>query len=219
MSTDKTPSSRSRHSQRGSVSLALAQLRQGDSQAAQKLNELFWKRVLGLARQKLKQKAIPPKQAGASDVAQDALLSFFRALKNGRYEFLNDRDGLWALLARITENKVKDLQRHRQRRAARGMIVGGDSALPADAHGQPLGLSELAADPHRSPADEDEYAEACLAASQSVLLRLNERQQHIVLGKAGGRTNAQLAKELKCTERTVELNLAAIRREARKSAE
>lgn len=203
----------------GSISVAAMQLRQGNAQAAEVLGEFFWKRVVSLARKKLKQRVVPAKDVGASDVAQDALLAFFRALRAGRYEFLDDRDGLWALLAKITDNKVKDWKRRQTRRAARGLVAHGGSALPLDSEGAPRKLAEIAADAHPTPADEAEYAEACLAACQSVLVKLNDRQNYIVLGKAAGMTNAQLAKKLDCTERTVELNLAAIRREARKLGE
>lgn len=192
------------------MTAAAEQFRQGRSQAAEKLHDVFWKRVLGLARQKLRQRAVSPRQAGASDVAQDALASFFRALGAGRYEFLTGRDGVWALLARITVNKVTDVQRRRPK-----ITVLDEPALAEASQGAALKLSELAVEARPSPADEAEYAEACLAACESVLSRLNDRQRQIVLGKAAGKTNAQLAKDLGCTVRTIELNLAAVRREAR----
>jgi RNA polymerase sigma factor (sigma-70 family) len=199
----------------GSVSAAAEEFRQGDSSAAEHLHAFFWKRVAGLARQKLKQRAVSPRQASASDVAQDVLLAFFRALRAGRYEFFGGRDGLWAILARITDNRVKDLRRRQARRAARGLEMRGDSALPQAGQSSSPGLSQLVVESRLSPADEVEYAEACLAACESVLSRLNQQQRQIILGKAAGKTNAQLAKELGRTERTIELNLAAMRRSAR----
>lgn len=206
-------------SEAGSISMAAAQFRQGDELAGEKLGEFFWKRVAGLARHKLNQRVVPSQEVGASDVAQDALLAFFRALRANRYEYLSDRDGLWALLAKITSNRVADFKRRQMRRAACVLAVPVDSALSPQEQENQQHLVEMAADGRPTAADEAEYAEACLAACQSVLVRLNERQNYIVLGKAAGMTNAQLAQKLECTERTVELNLAAIRREARRANE
>jgi DNA-directed RNA polymerase specialized sigma24 family protein len=106
-----------------SVSGWLVQLEGGDDVAAEKLWERYFRRLVGLARTKLRD--TPRQAADEEDVALSAFDSFCRGTQEGRFPRLNDRDDLWRLLVAITVRKAIDLTRHerRQKRAA-GAAVG-----------------------------------------------------------------------------------------------
>src|SRR6187399_2610733 len=91
-------------SSHGSVSNWIAALKDGDSAAAQPLWERYYRQLVALARKKLK--AGTRQAADEEDVVQNAFHSFFRALGQGRFPQLDDRDSLWRLLVVITANKA-----------------------------------------------------------------------------------------------------------------
>jgi hypothetical protein len=77
----------------------------GDRDAAQKLWERYFERLVRLARAKL---PAGRRKLGEdeSDVAVYAMDCFLRAAEQGRYPYLHNRDNLWALLATITMRKA-----------------------------------------------------------------------------------------------------------------
>src|SRR5262245_9951905 len=79
----------------GSVSLWLERLRAGDAAAAQPIWERYYERLVRLARRRLPTRI---RSADEEDVAQSAFHSFFRAVEQGRFPALADRDNLWAVL-------------------------------------------------------------------------------------------------------------------------
>src|SRR3954452_1604710 len=103
-------------SSHGSVSHWIAALKDGDSAAAQPLWERYYRQLVGLARKKLRGNS--RRAADEEDVVQNAFRSFFRAVGQGRFPQLDDRDSLWRLLVVITANKaLKQLTYdHRQKR-------------------------------------------------------------------------------------------------------
>src|SRR5262249_30277678 len=83
-----------------SVSQWLAQLKGADAAAAQKLWERYSRRLVGLARLKLK--GSPRRTADEEDVALSAFASFCQGAEQGRFPQLADRDNLWRLLVVLT---------------------------------------------------------------------------------------------------------------------
>src|SRR5262245_37262987 len=108
----------------GSVTRWLGQLQGGDPAAAQQLWERYFRRLVGLARQRLR--GAPRRVADEEDVALSAFDSFCRNAEAGRFPHLLDRDGLWQLLVVITVRKATHLVRDqcRQKRC------GGLAAVP-----------------------------------------------------------------------------------------
>src|SRR5206468_6738159 len=96
-----------------SVSQWLCLLRDGDSAAAQRLWELYFHRLVGLARVKLQGR--PRRAADEEDVALSAFASFCRNAEAGRFPQLADRDDLWRLLVTLTERKAFNLVRDERR--------------------------------------------------------------------------------------------------------
>src|SRR5260370_3647008 len=97
----------------GSVTNWLGLLKAGDSAAAQPLWERYFRRLVGLARTKLR--GTPRQAADEEDVALCAFDSFCRAAEQGRFPKLHDRHDLWRLLVSITARKALDHQPHGSR--------------------------------------------------------------------------------------------------------
>src|SRR5262245_44675075 len=80
----------------GTGSCWIAQLKAGDAAAAQRLWEGYYRRMVGLARAKLR--SVPRAAADEEDVALSAFDSFCQGAEGGRFPRLGDRDDLWQLL-------------------------------------------------------------------------------------------------------------------------
>jgi DNA-directed RNA polymerase specialized sigma24 family protein len=189
----------------GSVSHWIIKLKAGDPQAAQRLWECYFQRLVGMARTKLQ--GIPRRAADEEDVALSAFDSFCRGAEQGRFPQLSDRDNLWQLLVKITFRKAIDLVRHESRHKRRGAVqeegrIGG----PEDSSAADNGLEQIAG---REPTPEfaAQVAEQC----QRLLGSLNDELRSIALKKMEGYTNAEIAAELGCVTSTVERRLKLIR--------
>lgn len=101
----------------GSVSRWLGPLQAGDPAAVQQLWERYFRRLVGLARAKLRH--APRRAADEEDVALSAFDSFCRNAGDGRFPNLLDRDGLWRLLMVITARKAAHLKRDETRKKRR----------------------------------------------------------------------------------------------------
>jgi len=181
-------------SSEGSVTRWIGQLKGGDADAAQKLWEVYFTRMVQLARHRLE--LAPRRAADEEDVALSAFHSFCQGAQAGRYSSLADRSNLWSLLVAITAHKCVDLVRHENRVKRRGA-----EALPA--------FDELISD-EPSPEFAAEVAEqferllALLDATGDADLR------SIALGKMQGETPPETAARLGCVRRTIERKLQVI---------
>ena len=120
----------------GSVSLLLEGFKAGDDEAVRSLWERYCERLVGLARQKLRNTS--RRVADEEDVALSAFHSLCLGARRGRFPALADRDGLWGLLVFITAQKAADWVAYVRRKKRGGGKVRGDSALdggPAGTHG------------------------------------------------------------------------------------
>jgi DNA-directed RNA polymerase specialized sigma24 family protein len=186
----------------GSVTVWIAELKAGDSLAAQRLWEGYFRRLVGLARRKLLGR--PRAAADEEDVALSAFDSFCRGVGDGRFPRLLDRDDLWQLLVLLTARKAYRLIRHECRQKRGGGTVRHLSAL-AD---EEAGVAEVVG---REPTPEfaARVAEECrlrLEALGDAGLRA------VALAKMEGASNAEIAARLGVVERTVERRLGLIRK-------
>jgi DNA-directed RNA polymerase specialized sigma24 family protein len=182
----------------GSVTRWLGQLQGGDPAAAQQLWQHYFRRLVALARQRLR--AAPRRAADEEDVALSAFDSFCRNAEQGRFPQLADRDSLWRLLVTITARKAAHLVRD-ERRQKRG---GAESARNTEAD---LVLAEvLSREP--SPAFAAEVAEQC----QRLLRRLGDKElEAVALLRMEGYTVEEITGKLGCAPRSVKRKLALIR--------
>jgi DNA-directed RNA polymerase specialized sigma24 family protein len=185
---------------KGSVTRWIGQAEAGDAEAAQRLWQRYFGRLVGLARVKLR--GSPRGMADEEDVALSAFDSFYRGVEQGRFPRLNDRDNLWSLLVVITARKAGKLKRDAGREKR-----GGIREEQAPPRTDDLELEEvIGREP--SPLFAALVAEECERLLDSLA---DDETRTIALCKMEGYTTEEIAKKLDCAPRTVERKLSLIR--------
>jgi len=191
----------------GSVSHWIRELKLGNHLAAQKLWERYFRRLVALARTKLKIR--PRRMADEEDVALSAFDSFCRGAEQGRFPQLSDRDNLWQLLVVITGRKAVDLVQQECRHKRGGGKVRGDSALIG-----PQDSTEMEADIEQVLGSEPtpEFAAQVADECRRLLALLGDAElRSIALWKMEGYSNAEIAQKLGYVTVTIERRLRLIR--------
>jgi DNA-directed RNA polymerase specialized sigma24 family protein len=180
-----------------SVSGWIGRVRGGDDEAAARLWQRYFVRLVGLARDRLR--GAPRRAADEEDVALSAFDSFCRGAEQGRFPALHDRESLWRLLVVLTARKAAHLRRDELRQKRGGGAVLGQGDL-AD-------LEWVAAN-EPTPEFAAQVAEQCerlLRGLESVGLR------PLAALKMEGYTNAEIAARLGWSLSTVERKLRIVR--------
>ena len=176
-------------------------VKDGDSVAANRIWQHYFDRLVRSVRGRLygQNRAVSDEE----DIVLSVFNSFYDAAEQGRFPDLSDRDNLWQLLLRMSARKVIDKRRHdrRQRR-------GGDMKLHSlDDGGDHETVLEAVGD-EPSP-------EMVLMMQESVeqfFSHLGVGQLRELAGaKLEGHSNAELAVQFQCSERTIERRLHLIR--------
>ena len=189
-----------------SVTQWIDRLKAGDPDAAQKLWERYFRRLVGLARKKLR--AAPRRAADEEDVALSAFDSFCRGVEQDRFPQLNDRLDLWQLLVLLTARKASDLAQHERRQKRGGGAVLDEAALPSPADSSQEAALDRIEGPEPTPAFAAQVAEEC----HRLLERLDSPElRDVALRKVEGYGNEEIAAQLGCGLRTVERRLSLIR--------
>jgi DNA-directed RNA polymerase specialized sigma24 family protein len=173
-----------------SITRLIRDLQRGRDSAAGPLLELYFERLVGLARHRLK--SLPGMAAYEEDVALRSFHSLCRRVQDpARPLRLDDRHDLWRLLATRTISRAIDLiRRHKSQE------------VPGDQDVQILLSREPTPDEAAAMADE----------CRRLLDLLDEPDlRRIALWKVEGWTNEEIAAELQCVPRTVERKLSRIR--------
>jgi len=186
----------------GSVSRWLNDVKRGDAEAAGKVWQRYFTPLLAVARHKLLSGG---READEEDVVQSALADFFHQTQTKPFARLADRDDLWQLLVLITSRKASNLRRKQRRKKRGGATVRGNSVFADGPHG----FDQVVGD-QPGPLEATLFAEQL----QNLLQTLAEQSPSlatIAVRKLEGCTNAEIAAELGCQERTVERKLRIIR--------
>jgi DNA-directed RNA polymerase specialized sigma24 family protein len=182
-----------------SVTRWISALKRGDQAAASGLWESYFRRLVGLARARLRD--VPRLIADEEDVALSAFDSFCRGAQAGQFRSLYDRDDLWQILALITVRKAIDLRNY-EGRQSRGM-------------GRVRSLTELTREGFETIGGEEPTPElaAQLAENyQRLMDQLDDASlRRVAIFKLEGYTNDEIATRLGCVTSTVERKLARIR--------
>ena len=190
-----------------SVQFWISGLREGDPDAAQKLWERYFERLVRFAGRKLP--ANIRRAFDEEDVAISAFHSLCRGVRAGRFPDLEDDTNLWSLLVVITARKAQHRLRDQLAQKRGGGKVRGESVLvPAGADGSAPGLSDIIG-------NEPSAAFAVEVAEQSEhLLGLlpDESMRQLAVLKMEGCSNREAADALGCSLRTVERRLELIRK-------
>ena len=188
----------------GSVTHWISRLQAGDHAAAQQLWQRYFRRLVGLARHKLRD--APRRVADEEDVALSAFDSFCRGAEQGHFPDLRERNNIWRLLVNITARKALHLLAREGRLKRGGGKVRGESALRDAAEGEGI---EAVVGHEPTPEFAAQVAEEC----QRLLGRLGDEQQRaIAVWKMEGHTNEDIAARLGCALATVERRLRLIRK-------
>ncbi|HKB05096.1 MAG TPA: ECF-type sigma factor [Gemmataceae bacterium] len=178
------------------VTVWLGRLQAGDPAAARPLFDRYFRRLVGLARARLRD--APRRAADEEDVALSAFDSFCRNAENGRLPDLADRDSLWRLLASFTLRKAA---RH-VRYAGRQKRGGGVSA----AVGSEMLEDALGREP--DPGLAAELAEEC----DRLLGALGDAElKRVALLRMDGCSVEEVADAIGCAPRSVKRKLQLIR--------
>ena len=180
-------------------------LKGGDAAAAQPLWERYHRRLVELARQKLRSGR--RREADEEDVVQSAFHSFFQGIARGRFPQLDDRDNLWRLLVVITARKALD-QLARERSKRRGGTAPEESRInPGKPEWDDAAVERVVGD-EPTPEFAAQVAEQC----QRLLDQLgDETLRRVAVWKMEGLTNDEVAARLDCSRRTVARKLDTIR--------
>ena len=178
------------------VTIWLGQLQAGDPAAARPLWDRYFRRLVGLARKRLRD---APRQASdEEDVALSAFDSFCRNAEAGRFPDLADRDSLWRLLAAFTVRKAA----HYQRDGAR--LKRGGAVQVAEESGIVGEILDREPDPRLAT----EMAEECERLLRA--LASDELKQVAIL-RMEGHSVEEVAAKVDCAPRSVKRKLQLIR--------
>jgi DNA-directed RNA polymerase specialized sigma24 family protein len=178
----------------GSITRFLDPLKAGDAAAVQHIWEVYFGRLVGLARKKLG--GAPRRAADEEDAALSAFDSFCRAAAEGRFPRLLDRDDLWQVLLVLTARKAANLLKH-EHALKRGGAAWGCEAGLADALGR-----------EPDPAVVAEVGEQC----RHLLGKLGDADlRAVAVWKMEGHTNPEIAAKLGRSAGSVERKLRTIR--------
>ena len=190
-----------------SVTQWIDRLKAGDPDAAQKLWERYFRRLVGLAKKKLR--AAPRRAADEEDVALSAFDSFCRGAEQDRFPQLHDRLDLWQLLVLLTARKAFDLAQHERRQKRGGGGVLDEAALPVPARSSARGP---ALDQIEGPEPTPAFAAQVAEEYGRLLERLDSPElRSVAMHKVEGYGNEEIAAQLGCGLRTVERRLRLIR--------
>lgn len=191
----------------GSVTRWIANLKDGDDSATQRLWERYFARMVELARSRLRALGRRDAASDEEDAAISAFDSFCAGVARGRFPQLADRDDLWRLLVVITARKVHaQARRHlRQKRGAGKVWAATDLASGTDEDNQVL-AEAVGSEP--TP----EFAAMVAEEYRRLLDRLaDDTLRRIAILRMEGETTESIAEQLGCARRTVARQLALIR--------
>ena len=184
------------------VSHWIDQAKLGDSVAAHQLWQHYYDRLIRAARQHLRGQNRG--MADEEDIVVSVFESFYRAAENGRFPDLSGRDDLWRLLLTMSARKIVDKRRHdrRQRRGA-----GADVRSIEQPGGEDEAVIQVIGN--------EPTPDMVLMMTESfeqLLSHLGVGQlRDLAVGKMEGYSNAELALQFQCSERTIERRLHLIR--------
>lgn len=175
-------------------------IRRGDEESCR----LFWEQYSPLI-EKLADRNIASglrRRVGPESVALSACRTFFRRARGGEFQ-LPDSESLWRLLCAITLNKIRMRHRdHQRKKRALDQEVHLDAGEHGGSH-QAMGL------PSREPSPEEaaEFHEQL----QALVSQLDEVEQKVLDLKLQQYTHEEIAKKLRCSDRTVRRRMDRIK--------
>lgn len=189
-----------------SISLWLAELKEGSGEAAQQLWNRYALKLVELARKRLKNS---PKRIGdEEDVAASVFHSVCRGAAAGRFENVRNRDDLWWLLLGITQQKIVDHVRREKAKKRGAGCTRTESGLRGDQSSRCGFTLDLLISEEPSP----ELLLMLEEQHQRLLgLLRDDRLRQVAMSRIEGFTVPEIAADLQMSIRSVERKLQLIR--------
>ena len=185
----------------------LTELANGDEQATQQLWEMYFEKLVRLAKRKMD--GLSLRAADEEDIALSAMNSFCRGMAAHKFDEIAGADELWKLLVTITARKTCAQRRQHFAQKRGGGRVRGESIFQTCGNNsfEDAGIGEvLGHEP--TPELAIGLAENCKEMIDSLE---DEIQQKIVLLALEGYRTPEIAEKLGCVRRTVERKLQLVR--------
>ena len=177
----------------------VARWRAGDEQAAAELVQRYTTRLVALARSRLSGSVAH--RLDPEDLVQSAYRSFFSKARRDSIEIEPNGD-LWQLLVTITLHKLHNQMKRvtaQKRAAQKEQSFGSEDSL--------LGLRGFALGGEPSPVE----ALALVDLLEKVMRSLEPAERRMLEMRLQGYTLAEVAAEVRCSERTVRRTVAEIK--------
>jgi len=185
----------------------LPALQRGDEQAAERLWQEYFVKIVRLAKRRME--GLRLRAADEEDIALSAMNSFCRMAQN-RENPIVDSTELWKLLATIVRRKVnKERQRQFADKRQEYRLVGESGVSPAPNDGEKEEQNGLAQFASREPSPELAVE---LAETWERILKLPDAEE-LVLLKCDGYSNSEIAEKIGCSTRTIQRAIEKIRKE------
>ena len=194
----------------GSVTALIRGAQAGDRKTAPRaLWDRYYQRVSQVVRQVLR--GSREIDGDWEDVALETMRQVLEGVYEDRYPLLEDRDNLWAILARVTVCRALD-ERKRRRRHHRRMEEAGNHSSSASPGGNSSGQRL----PVETLADQAPLPDLVLEATEQIerlmtLLEPHPRLAALARLKLQEATHAEIGQALDISQRTVRRDLARIR--------
>lgn len=188
------------------VTYWIQHLKTNDAKAAREIWDRYFHKLIALARKKLG--SIPQRVIDPEDVAVSVFKSLCLGAARGHFPALTDRHDLWRLLVTITHQKTVDHIRHANSEKRGGGNVRGDSVfIRVGGDNAPEGFDGCLGD-----VPEPDFLVILQDQFQHLLSLLrNQELRQIAIARLEGKTNSEIADELKISRRSVERKLSLIR--------
>jgi DNA-directed RNA polymerase specialized sigma24 family protein len=197
----------SSHNDEHSVTRWIAFLKSGDQSAAQELWIRYVTRLVRLARVRIG--SSPRRLADENDAANTVSHDLLMGIEQNRFPDLEDRQDLWQILVMLTEREAVSLRRKELAAKRGGWRVFRESEL-ADANPlQGRAMEQMVGDEPTA-----EFAALCAEqlTERLATLSFDPILSQIAQAKLSGYSNSEIARRLSLSLRTVERNLAFIRK-------
>lgn len=179
----------------GSVTDWIRAAKDGDGDAAQRLWDRYFARLIELARQHLRHAS--KRAADEEDVVLSTLENVLTGAREGKFPLLHNREDLWGLLLVITARKASNQKKQQVRLRRGGGKQRGESLF--EATGGRAGIAQIVG---KEPTPE--MAAMLTDEIEHLLERLADPTlKQIAVWKMEGYSNDEMAVKLDCSKRTV----------------
>lgn len=190
-----------------SVTRWIAFLKSGDQSAAQELWIRYVTRLVRLARARIG--SVPRRLADENDAANSVFHDLLIGIEQNRFPDLQDRQDLWQILVMLTEREAVSLRRKELASKRGGWRVFRESELADTDSLQGRAMEQVVGGEPTA-----EFSALCAEqlTERLATLSFDPVLSQIAQAKLSGYSNSEIAQRLSLSLRTVERNLAFIRK-------